>query len=327
MTKAPVASRTAGRTAHAATSFLDTLTPEQRQRATFDFTSEVRQNWHYVPRPRNGLARGDMDGAQLEAADALMASSLSLIGLDKSRAIIQHELILGAIESGTGATRLDRSPDLYLFSVFGAPGGDEPWGWRVEGHHLSLNITIVNGELISATPSFFGANPAQIQHGPDKGLRILRLEEDLARELYRSLEQRQSEMAVIYPVAPPDLITRASRRVEVSQRAGLPAHLMSADQRELLMSLLKLYIERMPADVARNALRRVEDDGVGEITFAWAGSQHERQGHYYRLHGPSFFVEYDNTQDMANHIHAVWRDIDDDFGTDLLRDHYLQHHA
>jgi hypothetical protein len=327
MTETPVVSKTAGKTAQAATSFLDTLKPEQRRRATFDFTSEERQNWHYVPRPRKGLARGDMDGAQLEAADALMASSLSLVGLDKSRAIIQHELILGGIERGTGVTRFDRTPDLYFLSVFGAPGGDEPWGWSVEGHHLSLNITVVNGDLVSATPSFFGANPAQVKHGPDKGLRILQLEEELARELYRSLEPRQSEMAVIYPVAPSDLITRASRRVEVSQRAGLPAQLMSADQREMLMSLLKVYIDRVPADVARNALKRVEDDGVDEIFFAWAGSQHQGQGHYYRVHGPSFFVEYDNTQDMANHIHSVWRDIDDDFGADLLRVHYLRHHA
>lgn len=326
MTDTLPASKTTAKIAKAATAFVKMLTPEQKQMATFNFTSQERQQWQYIPKPRNGLPRGDLNTAQLDAAENLMASSLSLVGLEKAQAIIQHELILGSIDKQTGLKWFKRTPNLYFFSIFGSPGTYEPWGWRIEGHHLSLNITVINGELISTSPCFFGANPAEVKHGPAKGLRILQPEEDLARKLFLSLEPRQIDMALIYPTAPLDLITRASKRVEISSRVGVPAQLMSADQRKLLISLLKVYTGRVPEDVARIAFKRLENDGINEITFAWAGSEHHGQGHYYRIHGPRFFVEYDNTQDMANHIHSVWRDIDGDFGADLLQNHYFEDH-
>ena len=327
MRSAPVASKTAREMKESAAAFLHALRREQRARGTFDFDAEERQNWHYVPKARSGLPRGDMDGAQLESADGLMASSLSEGGFKKAQAIIQHELILGRIEASGGATRLDRTPDLYFFSVFGTPGGDDPWGWRVEGHHLSLNYTIANGDLASVTPSFFGANPAEVKHGPHKGLRILREEEDLARELFLSVEASQRDQAIIYPDAPADIITRAGRRVEIAEPIGLPAALMSADQRQLLVSLLKVYIERKPPEVARKVVTQIEAEGIDDIHFGWAGSRHRDQGHYYRVHGSRFFIEYDNTQNMANHIHSVWRDTEGDFGSDILQAHYQQDHA
>ena len=327
MGQAPATLETADRMTGAAAAFLATLRPEQRERATFDFESEERYNWHYTPRPRKGLARGDMNGPQLEGAEALMAQSLGEPGFAKASAIIRHELILARIERSEGVTRFDRDPGLYFFSVFGTPGGDAPWGWRVDGHHLSLNLTAVGGDIASVTPSFFGANPAEVKSGPEKGLRILQEEEDLGRGLYLSLEPERRSKAEIYPVAPPDLITRASRRVEIAKPAGLSAELMSAAQRRSLMSLLKVYIDREPPHVAAQALKRVEEEGVGDIHFGWAGSQHRNQPHYYRIHGPSIFVEYDNTQNMANHIHSVWRDIEGDFGFDVLRAHYERHHA
>ena len=326
MATAPVASKTAREIAGAANDFLAALTPEQRGKATFDFSSDERQNWHYVPRPRKGLPRGDMEEAQLEAADALMARSLSAAGFKRSLDIMQLEVILGRVEGGEGSERFDRDPGLYFFSIFGVPG-DEAWGWQVDGHHLSLNFTVVNGEIISPTPSFFGANPAEVKGGPQKGLRTLVAEEDVARELFLSLDSGQRSRALIYPVVPRDIITRASRRVEIAEQVGIPAELMSADQKNLLMSLLKVYIERKPEEIAGNALRKVEEEGLNNIFFGWAGSEHRNQGHYYRVHGPSFFVEYDNTQNMANHIHSVWRDIEDDFGFDVLRSHYNEHHS
>ena len=319
--------RSAGRIAKAASAFLETLSHEQRLRIGFSFDSDERGNWHYVPMPRNGLPRGDLDQRQIEASEELIASSMSGRALKQTLAIFEHELILGRIEGSQGTTWFDRDPGLYYFSVFGDPAGEEPWGWRVEGHHVSLNLTIAGGEVVSPTPCFLGANPAEVRHGPAKGLRILTDEEDLARRLLLSLDPLQRGRAVIYPVAPREFVSRAGRRVEIDRRAGLPASLMSADQREALMSLVRVYVTRKPYDIAGKALKKIEDQGVGEILFAWAGSEHRGQCHYYRLHGPSFFVEYDNTQDMANHIHSVWRDTEDDFGYDPLRLHYEASHT
>ena len=327
MGRGTVAPETAAEIEAAASAFLAALSPSQRERATFAFGSEERQNWHYIPKPRQGLPRGDMDEVQLRAAEVLMAAALSQSGFDTSKAIIRHELILGRIENKEGVRRFDRSDDLYFFSVFGTPGRDGPWGWRVDGHHLSVNVTLTNGDIVSVTPSFFGANPAEVKHGPEKGLRVLPAEEDLGRELFLSLGSGQRDSAVLYPVAPPDLITRASRRVEIAQAEGLTAARMSAEQREKLIGLVKVYTERMPVDVARAAMRKLNGEGVNGIRFGWAGSHHRDQGHYYRIHGAGLFIEYDNTQNMANHIHSVWRDIDGDFGFDVLGDHYARHHA
>ena len=316
----------ADRMANAAAIFLATLRTDQRGQTVFEFESEERYNWHYTPKFRNGLPSGDMGKLQLEKAEELMAGSLSRTGFVKANTIIRHELILASVEKNDGVDRFDRDPGLYFFSVFGTPGGDSPWGWRVDGHHLSLNFTAVGGSIVSVTPSFFGANPAEVMSGPEKGLRILHEEEDFGRKLYLSMNPEQRNRAEIYPTAPPDLITRASRRVEIAEPVGLPAELMSATQRQSLMSLLKVYIDREPSTIAARSLKRVEEDGVGNIYFGWAGSQYRNQAHYYRIHGPSIFVEYDNTQNRANHIHSVWRDIRDDFGLDILRIHYERHH-
>ena len=315
---------TALRMTEAATRFLETLDPEREALASFPFDSDVRQDWHYVPRSRVGLPRGRMDGSQLESAHALMASGLSAVGAMKAEQIIRHESILGRIE-GDSAQFL-RDPGLYFFNMFGRPGGDDRWGWRVEGHHLSLNYTFAGGELQSPTPSFFGSNPAEVPDGPEKGLRILEMEEELGRDLFLSLSPEQRAHAVIYADAPRDMITRADREVALGDPAGLPASAMTADQRDKLMALVRVYLDKNSEELRARALRKIEAEGVDGIFFAWAGGVQRMQGHYYRLHGPSFFVEYDNVQNGANHIHSVWRDIDSDFGRDLLREHYEHAH-
>ena len=318
------APETARRMTEAAARFLETLDAEREALVSFPFDSDVRQDWHYVPRSRVGLSRGRMDGAQLESAHALMATGLSAVGARKAEQIIRHETILGRME-GVAAQFL-RDPGLYFFNLFGRPGGDAPWGWRVEGHHLSLNYTFDGGELRSPTPSFFGANPAEVPHGPEKGLRILEMEEELGRDLFMSLDAEQRARAVVYQDAPRDMITRADREVALGDPAGLPASAMTADQRERLMALVGVYVEKNSDELRERTLRKIEADGVDGIFFAWAGGQRRFEGHYYRLHGPSFFVEYDNVQNGANHIHSVWRDIDADFGRDLLREHYDHAH-
>lgn len=321
------ASRSAALSITAAAAFLPRLSSEQRSRASFDLASAERHDWHYVPGARKGVALGEMSETQIEAAQALMTSSLSDNGYRKARSIIDHEAILGRVEAGAGVGRFDRDSGLYYYSVFGNPGTDEPWGWRVEGHHLSLNYTIVDGETVSPTPSFFGANPAEVLSGPEKGLRILKEEEDLAKDLLLSLDPGQREQATLYPVAPSDIVTRASPRVEIDGAAGLLASAMSGEQRGKLMALIGVYLERKPTDLAASALEKLQSKGLDAVRFGWAGSHHAGQAHYYRIHGPSLLVEYDNTQDMANHIHSVWRDVEGDFGRDLLAEHYRQHHA
>ena len=306
---------------------IESMSPEHRSRLILDFDSEERQRWHYAPRPRSGIARGEMSATQLAAGDSLMADSLSETGYKKAQAIIRHEVILGRVEAREGAMRFTRDPGLYSYTLFGSAGGEEPWGWQLDGHHLCLNYTIIGGDIVSATPSFFGANPAEVKSGPEKGLRILAEEEDLGRGLLLSLETDQRLRAVIYPTAPADIITRASPQVDLGEPEGLPAQLMSADQRQKLMALIGAYFGKMPPDVAADSMAKIEAKGIENIFFAWAGSEHRDQGHYYRIQGPSFFVEYDNTQDMANHIHSVWRDADNDYGFDVLRAHYERHHS
>lgn len=327
MTTVMTASLTARAMKDAARVFLPSLSPRLRENATFEFESAERLKWHYIPKVRGGIKRGELNSTQLDAADTLMTTGLSSIGLKKARSIIAHESILGRVEELEGATRFDRDPGLYYHAIFGDPTGEGPWGWRTEGHHLSLNYTIVRGDNVTSTPSFFGANPAEVKSGPEKGLRILQDEEDLGRKLLLSLDKDQRELATIYPVTPSDIITRSSPRVELENKLGLPVDSMTSDQRQLLVRLIRLYVDKQSSDLASNAMSRIEAGGIGSIHFAWAGSQYHDQPHYYRLHGPTFVVEYDNIQNMANHIHSVWRDIEHDFGIDLLKTHYEMHHT
>jgi hypothetical protein len=184
----------------------------------------------------------------------------------------------------------------------------------------------VHGKEIAVTPNFFGADPARVLQGPLLGLRILAAEEDLARHLLVSLDEVQGAQAMISTKAPADLITGNEIRVKIDRPVGLPASGMRQDQEKLLMKLVTEYILRMPEDVADERMNQIEKEGEKHIHFAWAGMKEPGKPHYYRLHGPSFFVEYDNTQNNANHIHTVWRDIQNDWGEDLLKQHYKRSH-
>ena len=204
------------RITEAAEAFLRNLEPDQKAQATFPFDHDERENWHYVPRPRTGLSRGEMTPAQVNAAESLMAVSLSAEGVRKAHSIVRHETILGELEASVGTLRFDRLEGLYYFSIFGTPGSAEPWGWQVDGHHLSLNMTVIGGERISVTPSFFGANPAEVPHGPHKGLRILKEEEDAARSLLRSLDAEQVQ--TVHDL--PDGAARSHHEGEPPRRVG-----------------------------------------------------------------------------------------------------------
>ncbi len=320
------APETAGKVKEAAVGFLGALTSEQRSRAVFDFKDDEFFFWHYTPIERQGLPLKEMDQRQRDLAYSLIGSGLSTEAFGQVQAIIQHELILGALERDAGTVRWDRDPGLYFFSVFGDPSAKDPWGCRIEGHHVSLHFTVVGDQLLAVTPSFFGANPAWVPSGPKEGLRILAVVEDLARELARSLDRQQTARALIDETAPADIITTNSRQVVMEKMEGLPAADMTSAQRETLMRLVGTYIGRKSPEVAQRELHNLKTRGIERLHFAWAGSLELGQGHYYRIHGPAFFVEYDNTQNDANHIHSVWRDLENDFGQDLLHLHYQEHH-
>lgn len=319
------ASATAALMAQAAADFLDTLTPSLRTQAALPFDGNERFRWHYIPIEmwaREGVSLKELNEKQQAAAFSLMESGLSAKGYQKARAIINLETTLGKIEQAAGEARLMRDPGLYFFTVFGDPTGNGAWGWRAEGHHVSLNFTVVNRELISPNPFFFGSNPAEVPQGEQKGLRVLSAEEDLARQLLSSLNETQKRQTIIHADAPSDILTRDVPKVTFDSVEGLAAESMETHQRELLMALVHEYIDRLPEELARIEHRKLREGRVSDIHFAWAGGEARKMPHYYRLHGPFFFVEYDNTQNNANHIHSVWRHIEDDFGVDLLRLHY-----
>ena len=325
--RAPSAAR---RMADAANRFLAALSNEQRATATFQFPGDERYFWHYTPIARNGLLLKHMTGKQRQLALELMATGLSVRGNRQVQQIIDLEPTLREHETiEKREERWDRASELYYFSVVGQPGGSDPWSWRVGGHHVGLHFTVVDGELISPLPLFFGANPAEVDYGPGKGLRTLPEEEDLARELVQSLDANQRAVAIVDPVAPADILTVNYRAVTPEMtRSGLALSRMSGGQRDLLVRLIRHYVERAADDLAANEWARIEGAGLDGVTFAWAGPTEKARsnGHYYNVKGPTFMLEYDNTQNGAHHIHSVWRDFTNDFGEDLLASHLAAHH-
>jgi hypothetical protein len=315
------AERSPSAMAPAAARFLASLSADQRKQASFAFDAAERTNWHYIPRERKGLPIKAMSEEQRKLGRELLKTGLSERGYLTASAIINLETILGDLERRTGNAAIVRDPELYFFSVFGTPGVKDTWGWRVEGHHLSLNFTLVGGGRVASTPWFFGTNPAEVRDGPQKGLRILGQEEDAARALLASLDPDQRRKAVIEGVAPKEIVTANALKVDPLAPAGVSAGALSPKGRELLMHLVGVYTSAMAADIAADRTARLEKAGVDKISFAWAGDAERGKPHYYRIQGPTFLVEYDNTQNDANHIHSVWRDFDGDFGRDLLGDH------
>jgi hypothetical protein len=314
--------------ADAAERWLDSLSDEQRARATFPFEGDERYFWHYTPVERNGLMLQEMTGAQREHAFALLASGLSVRGARTARQIIDLEPILREAERVEGrATEWLRDPERYWFSVFGTPGGREPWAWRVGGHHIGISMTVVDGDVVAPTPLFFGANPATVRHGPATGQRTLAEEEDLARRLLGSLDASQQQIAIVAPIAPADILTENFRRVDPAlPPMGIRYADLTGEQRAHLVALIRHYVTRAADEVSGSAWAQLERAGLDGVGFAWAGPATRGAGHYYAVKGESFLIEYDNTQNDANHIHSVWRDVANDWGEDLLAAHYAAAH-
>ena len=305
--------------ATAAEKFLASLTPEQRQTATFPFDSPERLRWHFVPQfERNGLQIKAMTEPQRKAAHELLRTGLSDRGYTTYTQIMQLENILKAQEKGGGPIR---DSEGYRFSVFGTPSAKGTWGWRVEFHHVSLRFDVVNGTAISSTPSFAGANPAEVKDGPQKGQRTLAMLEDTARTLVTALDAGQRKTAIFTTTALNDIVTENANDINPLSPSGLKASEMTAAQKDMLMKVVDSYAGLMAADIAADRLAKIKIAGTDNISFAWAGSIERGQKHYYRVQGPTFLIEFDNTQNDANHVHSVWRDFRGDFGRDLLREH------
>jgi hypothetical protein len=319
-------SRAATAMTTAATRWLESLTPEQQKQATFATDHEELTRWNFIPTnqfPRKGVPIKDMTEAQRKLAHELLKAGLSQRGYMTATTIMDLENILHALENSNGQKGANiRDPELYFFTLFGSPSDKAPWGWRVEGHHVSLHFVVSGNGAIASTPTFFGSNPAEVRvEGPKKGQRVLGAMEDAARALLGALDEKQRAAAILEGAAPGEIVTRNNIKIDPLTPAGLAAEAMTPPQRELLTKLIDTYTSQMADDIAAVRLSTLKQAGVEKIAFAWAGETEVGKKHYYRVQGPTFLIEYDNTQNDGNHVHSVWRDFAGDFGRDLLAEH------
>ena len=308
--------------AAAAQNLLATLDESQRSKAVFTLTDDERQNWHFVPLDRKGITLADLRPDQDHLVYGLLGSALSAEGWRKTTTIMSLEKVLFDLENSAPK----RNTEKYYLAIFGEPKVGQAWGWRFEGHHLSLNFAIAADASVALTPSFMGANPGEIKDGPRAGLRALAEEEDLALTLVRSLTPDQQKTAILPGEAPAELISNQERQVQPLQPAGITASALTEAQRAQLWQVIGEYVDRFRPDLTSTAKASLLKDG-GQLTFAWMGSTETGAGHYYRIQSPQFLFEYDNTQNNARHPHAVWRDFKGDFGADLLKAHYDKNHT
>lgn len=315
-------SRVATAMTQAAQALVAQTPPAQRDELLLPFTLEQRTDWNYTPRSRSGIPLKAMQAPQRQAAQQLLAAALSEPGLMQVRAIIALEIALREIET----FGMSRDPENYAFALFGTPSADAPWGWRVEGHHLSLHFTLDKGQVVATLPQFLGANPAQVPRdiaargGPRKGQRALGDGEDRAFALLAALSPTQRRQAVFSERPFGDIVTRNAAQLDPIAPVGLAFGGMDAAQQALLLRVVESLASVVEPSLAQQRLERVRAGGLENIRFAWAGAAERGQPHYWRIQGARFLIEWDNSG--GNHIHSVWRDFDGDWGRDALGEHY-----
>ena len=306
--------------------FLNGLDASQLKKTKLSFDDASRETWHFFPGTmykRSGIALYELNASQKTLAYNLLKNHLSHTGYIKTQKIIDLERYLGEL---TG-DKVFRDPEKYNIAIYGNPKTDKLWSWSFEGHHVSLNFTILDGK-ISGSPLFFGTNPAEIKEGTQKGERVLHKEEDLAFELMASMTNEQTNQAIFKSDAFPEIVTFNKSKVEPLETVGIKAESLNKKQQDILMSILKEYLSTLAHSLAKERFRAIKISEFNDIHFGWAGSTDISKGHYYRIQGDTFLIEFDNTQNNANHIHAVWRDFHGDFGRDLIKEHYqnASHH-
>ena len=300
--------------AAAATRLAEVLPAELKQKMIYSYDDPERLNWHFIPRDRNGIVLWDLEGASRKAADELVKSGLSAAGYAKTLQVRSLEEVLYLFEEGEEEyRRTRRHPHKYHITIFGTPGETGKWGWRFEGHHLSLNFMIQDGVVVSSTPEFFGANPGLIDGGPKRSLRVLGKREDLARDILKSCTEAQQKQMWIAKEAPDDIRGAGEAQPVVTETIGLRYADMSPEQQKLLRELIAEYVTAMPVQVVRDRMKAIEKSGMDNVRIGWWGESERNQRHHYVVQGESFIIEYNNTQNEANHVHAMWRNIGGDF--------------
>lgn len=300
--------------------FVSSLNEPQREQLSFEFKDELRKDWQFIPMERQGLSLKQMKPHQRHFAMALVQSALSHRGFAMTMKIMALEQVLHEMENGAAK----RDPSKYHIFLFGTPAADKTWGWRIEGHHLSISFTVVAGKTVVTTPAFFGSNPGTVPEGrPLAGLRALGEQEESGRSLVKQLSVKQKEIAILNGKTPRNVINGPDRdAAQPVTPKGISAKQMTEPQQELLRKLIATYLGTFRAELADADWKKIDDAGFDEVHFAWAGPIQPGKPHYYRVQGPTFILEYDNVQNKANHVHAVWRDFKNDFGEDLLKQHY-----
>ncbi len=307
---------TGNQMAESATRFLTALDETQKTQATFGFDDPERLNWHFIPRPRKGLPIKAMTPAQRALAFGLVQTGLGGSGYLKATTIMSLEAILKDLEQGKGPVR---DPELYFLSIFGTPSEAGKWGWRVEGHHLSLNFTLDKGAIVSATPAFFGSNPGEVRSGPRQGLRTLADLEDRALRLLQALTVDQKKAAVTAEKAPSDIRAANTPQPPSDAADGIAYGQLDGAQKPMLQALVEAYAADMTPEVAAAWLDEIKKAGPENVRFSWTGAPDRNSGHAYKVQGPTFLIEFNNTQGNANHIHAIWRNMLGDFAVPLAR--------
>ena len=294
----------------------------QRKDLLLAFTDDARSDWHYTPRRRDGVAWKAMSPAQREAVTALLRTALNEGGLEKVRALMALEITLRQLE----ASGLTRDPENYAVAIYGQPGA-AAWGWRIEGHHLSLHFSLAGERYVATLPQFFGANPATVPRdagggAPREGFRLLGREEDLARQWLATLSAAQRSRAVFDARPFGDIVSGHDRRARPPDAVGLPFAEMDAGQQAQLLALVGAFAEHLQPELAQARLARVRAAPLAGIRMGWAGATQPGRPFYFRIQGAGFLIEFDNSG--GNHVHSVWRDFDGDFGRDVLREHYRE---
>ena len=301
------------------------LSLEQMQAAEFSFDDSIRHEWFYTPVDRVGLRIGDLDADQMTGLRTLLDDGLGANGTEQAFKIVQLEELLFSTSGG----REMRNPGNYYLMMFGEPTTEGSWAWRFEGHHFSASFTIVDNHLVSGTPAFFGGNPALVPEDSEvhAGLSPFSREQDLGFELLNSFDEGQRARVILAGEAPQDILTENFQRAEMGAPEGISVADINDVQHAILKELMGVYGNRMNPALHDYQMAKIRQAGVERVHFAWAGSTEPGEGHYYRIQGPTFVIEYDNTQNNANHIHSVWRDFEDDFGYEPLRQHLaVDHH-
>ena len=315
----------------AASRFVDALSADNKAKAVYEFTGKERKNWNFLPdkyiKPdgkRYGLPISQMTEMERIFAHALLSSALSQKGYLKASSVMALEQVLFDMTKSK-----IRDPKLYYVSIYGNPAKDETWGWRFEGHHLSINVTLIKKQYLSVTPTFFATNPGIVKEGNLKGLQVLKGEEELARELAKSLSAEQFKKCLIMEKAPKDIFSGFKPKITrefFDPKKGIPYSELTAGQKAMLLELCNLYIEKFRPELI-DVLENTPVTETDSMVFAWGGSLEPEQGHYYRIVTKNHMIEYDNVQNGARHVHCVWRNFDGDFGENLLLKHHKEKHS